>query len=73
MNVIVRGDIVHKVFAAVRDKTAVKLNTVRVLWRHVVWRQPALDVTIQIILKIFLILLLLCLEIKLLYLSKSKG
>ena len=72
MNVIVRCDIVDEVFAAVRNKTAVKLNTVRVLWRHVVWRHPALDVTIQIILKIILFQPL-CLEIKLLYLSKSRG
>ena len=61
VNVIVRGDIVHEVFAAVRDPTAVKLNTVRVLWRHVSWLHPAMDVTI-IILKIILIKLL-CLEI----------
>ena len=57
MNVIVRGDIVDQVFAAVRHKTSVKRMTVWVLWRHVAWLQPALDVTIQIILKINLLLL----------------
>ena len=62
VNVIVRGDIVDEVFAAVRDKTAVKLHTVRILRRHVSWLHPALDVTIQIILKIILIVLSLLLS-----------
>lgn len=58
VNVIVRGHIVHKVFAAVWHKTSVKSNAVLIFWRHIARLQPTLDVTIQVILKIDLLLIL---------------
>ena len=56
VDVIVRGHIVHKVFAAVWHKTSIKRNAVLIFFRHVSGLHPTLDVTIQIILKIDLLL-----------------
>ena len=58
MNVIVRGHIVHKVFATVRHKASVPSNTVFIWRRLKAGLLPTLDVTIQVILKKNLLLLL---------------
>ena len=55
VNVIVRGHIVHKVFAAVWHKTSVPSNTVLIWRRHKARLLPPHDVTIEIILKINLL------------------